>query len=1021
MPPHLRGILVGLLTFSGVVGVGCERDEQPQNETFYERRIAPTLTGSCLGSPSQSECHAAADDRGNALGNLNLESYDTLSLRRDLLINYGPYGYPALLLKVLPPYQVRITSWDDSEPKLITTDIAHGGKSIFDFTSQSLATLSQWIERGAAENNAAPQVQNYDLSPCSKDVGRDDLFDAGADPPTPDYAEFVDKVNPILNLSCAAGNCHGSPANSLYLTCGETNEQKRWNYFAAGDYVAFNTQDSEILRRGLDPSQGGTFHEGGTIFQRVDDPDYRRIESWAAAKGGPTNIPSDPGFSFFEDRVQPMLVKRGCMQLGCHSPTMFHDYRLRGGSGGHFGLPASRTNYELSLEQLALEGPNVNSSRLVRKNLLLDRGGIRHRGGALFGSAGDPAACDAQAAMDGPLDEQEPYCIISAWFDLEKANRMANAEPLSAIVYVRRPPSGNTDHPQDWADFRAGSEVVSVAASLASDGTITLGAETSLSTACGLDPATSEARRPAVSWDGTRVAFSARSAAGEPFRIYVVEAGACTVEATIDTAPVLDNGDGYSANGELVHNFDPTFTPDGRIVFVSTRGNIDNVDAFDYSGPQRTPADPSKLNTNLYVAEDGSVRQLTFLLNQELTPSMMRDGRVILVAEKRATDFYQLAGRRINLDGGDYHPLFGQRNTIGFNQFTDVVELSDKNLAAILSERGAAHGAGTLAIINRSIGVDQRSTNPEDYLQDPGALDWPNQDFYQHSILVTDARATGLLASTQGAYRNPSPLPDGRVLVSYAAGVTNLGNFSDAFDVVVVDPSSGARTSLISTGQDLVWPVAVYARPNQGVFSSRPDEANGNTRVFTDDRQDRSQITFLDLPLLASLLFQNTRSQRIIPGPGLVEIWENLPPEPGVKSYGDGGNFVDSDAYGQYYLRRRLLGTPQIYDDGSARVLVRGGTPLSLAVSVQLADDSSPTLHFQKEEMQFYPGEFARQSFKREFFNGLCGGCHGAVNGLESNVAANPDILTRASEVVARSRNPDDLRTPGDEMSPPFP
>ena len=98
----------------------------------------------------------------------------------------------------------------------------------------------------------------------------------------------------------------------------------------------------------------------------------------------------------------------------------------------------------------------------------------------------------------------------------------------------------------------------------------------------------------------------------------------------------------------------------------------------------------------------------------------MSDGRVIFTAEKRAPDFYQLAGRRINLDGGDYHPLFGQRSTIGYNQFTDVVELTDKNLAAIFSERGAAHGAGALVIVNRSIGVDQlQRRRPRTTLQDP--------------------------------------------------------------------------------------------------------------------------------------------------------------------------------------------------------------------------------------------------------------------------------------------------------------
>jgi hypothetical protein len=66
-------------------------------------------------------------------------------------------------------------------------------------------------------------------------------------------------------------------------------------------------------------------------------------------------------------------------------------------------------------------------------------------------------------------------------------------------------------------------------------------------------------------------------------------------------------------------------------------------------------------------------------------------------------------------------------------------------------------------------------------------------------------------------------------------------------------------------------------------------------------------------------------------------------------------------------------------------------------MQVQLDGDSEPTLHHQREAMQFYPGEIARQSFKRRLFNGMCGSCHGSVSGLENDVATNPDILTRAS------------------------
>ena len=1002
--------------------LGCTRDEKPERSTFYERQIATVLERSCAPSSSQSTCHGAADDRGNALGNLNLESYDTLNLRRDLLVNYGPYGVAGLLLKALPPFQLRLTSWDGSEPIFITTDIAHAGRSPIEFEAQSYATLTRWIEGGATENNAPPDAPAYEFAACSTAIGRDSLFDPSVEPDTPDFDQFKNEVNPVLRSTCAAGNCHGSPANSLYLTCGEGEEQIRWNYFAAGDYVSTNTQDSEILRRGLDPSQGGTYHEGGTIFTSLDDPDHQAIESWAELKGGPTNVPTNDGFFFFASRVQPMLVKRGCMMLGCHSPAMFHDYRLRGGSGGHFGLPATRTNYGLSLEQLALEGPTVNSSRLVRKNLLLERGGMLPRGGSLFASGGDPAACDATAAASGPLDEQDPYCVINAWFELEKAERMADGQALRAIAFVRQSSTSAPGIPQDFERFEPGGEAVSVAATLDASGAIVLGAETSLSAACGLDPASSQARRPAVAWDGARMAFSARTGADAPYRIYVVESdGSCAVEPSIDAAPTLDSGDAYSTHGELVHNFDPAFAPDGRIVFTSTRGNVMNVDRIGYSGPTRTPADPSRLNANLYVVEDERVRQLTFLLDQELTPSFMRDGRVIMVAEKRATDFYQLAGRRMNLDGGDYHPLFGQRSTIGFNQFTDVVELTDKNLAAIFSDRGAQRGAGTLAIVNRSIGVDQGSQDSADYLSDEDAMTWPNPEFYQKSISIFDRDATGKLAGTDGAYRHPSPLPDGRLLVGYAGGASDLGALDENFEIVVVDPATGNRSALISSDQDLAWPVAVYAKGNHGIFESRPDEANGNTRVYTDDEhRDRAQVTFLDLPLLASLLFQNTRSRRLIPEPGLVEVWENLPPEDGVHSYDDGGEFVDSDAFGQYYLRRRRLGVPQVHDDGSARILINGGSPITLAVTTELATDMSPRLHFQREAMQFYPGEYAHQSFRREFFNGLCGGCHGSVSGLESNIAINPDILTRASDVVAQERNATDLREGGQVQGPPF-
>ncbi len=56
-----------------------------------------------------------------------------------------------------------------------------------------------------------------------------------------------------------------------------------------------------------------------------------------------------PEFQFFEHDVQPLLAKKGCMMVQCHSAAMFHDYRLRGGSGASFSYSATKKNYDLSV------------------------------------------------------------------------------------------------------------------------------------------------------------------------------------------------------------------------------------------------------------------------------------------------------------------------------------------------------------------------------------------------------------------------------------------------------------------------------------------------------------------------------------------------------------------------------------------------------------------------------------------------------------------------------------------------
>src|SRR3954469_1970940 len=96
-------LLTLVLSFSGSA---CQRDDDSVRTNYYDRKIGPVVVQSCAASPTKSGCHVAADDHGDALGNLNVTSYASLTKRKDLFLRYGPYGLPALLLKVAPSYPI---------------------------------------------------------------------------------------------------------------------------------------------------------------------------------------------------------------------------------------------------------------------------------------------------------------------------------------------------------------------------------------------------------------------------------------------------------------------------------------------------------------------------------------------------------------------------------------------------------------------------------------------------------------------------------------------------------------------------------------------------------------------------------------------------------------------------------------------------------------------------------------------------------------------------------------------------
>ncbi len=996
-----------------VLGVlaGCQPVDDPTS-SYFDERIAPIVTNGCARSPSGSGCHLARPD-GTALGNLDVTSYDALARRGDVLTPYGPYATSLFLLKSGDPIQISVETFDpDNRFIQITTDIRHNNGRTIEAGSRGYGLIKQWTDAGHTRTGVPNEVLTENRGECVVGAGTHEFYEPGFGARFPAaFQRFRDEVMPILRDSCAGSSCHGSTIADLYLACGNDDAELDWNFWVSTQHLTTPASTSGFLRRPLSTLRGGVFHEGGNIFSSAEDPDYRVLFRWAdqLVTDNPEAIapPSDisEGLRYFANRVQPTLVRKGCMFLNCHSLPMFHDMRLQGGSQGHFSRVGTYRNYEVSRLMLALDASDPNESRLIAKNLyppelVPDDRGLFHRGGPLFedfssGGVLNGATPDDCAGFDadaGDLNEVPAYCILIRWHEIERAEAIAageifpDSETVRSVFWVSRPTG--LGEPRDFDTYRAGADLVLAPASVdATTGDLSLGAEVSVLGGCGLDPATADIRGTALSWDGGRFAFGARSSASEPLRLYWMNSDGTSCERVPGVASAAD-----TENGILTHDFDPTFVADGRLVFASSRGNLD-PEILGVGGPTRTPA-AMQPNANLYILDpaSGEIRQLTYLLNQEMMPAMMTDGRLIMTTEKREPDFHQLAGRRLNLDGAEYHPLFAQRDSVGYQSATEIAELLDRNFILVGGPLDAADGAGQIVVVNRSIGTDQST---------PRA---PDDNYYI---------ASQRFPTPTGAWRSPAPLPTGRVLVSCDRGATDLTSGGYAFQLCELDVDSGAVRDIGGVaGRANVEAVPVFARAPRHVFDSRIDEANGNTSIEPDEID--AVIEVMDFPVLASLLFTNTREGRQIdPDIGGIDVYAEYPPPVGVSTFGEVSDMVVSDDFGMVFVDRRVLGNVRLNADGSAHFRYRGGLPIVLGATgwdgapIAFADGAPFSGDvIQREQMQFAPGERSHQSFPRQLFNGMCGGCHGSISNRELDVVVDIDVLTAASQLMTVGTDP---------------
>ena len=859
------------------------------------------------------------------------------------------------------------------------SEIFHAGGGILSRNSEAFVELQQWLRDGATEDGVAPDSeQSAGSGPCALPL-RPDVEPFLAQATGPAFDSYLSNVEPIIQAKCAFGSCHGSSQSDFYVTCGDTLEQQQHNFIVARSFVADPTDRSELLLRPLAATSGGVNHSGGAIWSSASDNEFSELRDWAAEAGPLTLDDESAEFRYFADHVMPAMLRRGCAMPQCHSPQGFNDFRLRAGSRGFFSPLALRRNYETTLtEFVSLDSPDPNESRIIKKNITRERGGIEHRAGitlldALGGdNGGNPDVCPA-----GEEEQPSSYCTLVEWIRRERAAAVADGRvtPLAdgdaaEIVYVDRP--ADADRAIDFATYRGGARLMRVPMTVGVRGVLTPAGdpvEIDL-TPCGIT-GDADVRGPEVSWDATEIAFAARVGEGDGLNVYryALDGSSCTQ---------LTTDGGTSADGVPVHNFDPYFVPPdpednpaGAIVFASTRAGA--AGRANVSPRYKLPA------SNIWrMGLDGSgLEQMTVLSGAELNPAIMQNGQITMTTEKATPTFYQLAGRRINWDLTDYHPLLAQRETIGFSQATDIREAHDRDFLIILSNADARFQAGALVAFNRSIG-------PFDFEREgePG---------YLSSVEFVDplARDAGRGPST-GAYRHPYPAPDGSVLVSYTGGsvdVRDAGAPVD-FDLVLFDPITGTRTLVAGGAGFQVDGVVVHGRSQRKVFLNVPELVFGGTHVDEAVAANEAWAHFPDFPMLATLLTDNHRGGRgldaLAEGDTIAIYSSDLPP---AGATDDGSTFQSLS----------LLGTKGLAEDGSAFIRAPAGVPVIL----ELRRGDQPLLTMT-EEHQFGPGELTSLGVSRDFFDGVCGGCHGSIEGPELDVVVDPDALTGASVSVSR-------------------
>jgi len=349
---------------------------------------------------------------------------------------------------------------------------------------------------------------------------------------------------------------------------------------------------------------------------------------------------------------------------------------------------------------------------------------------------------------------------------------------------------------------------------------------------------------PDVSFDGKSILFAGRKGAGDPWCVWEM-----TAQGT--GARKITCGE-RGARSPVYQSTIYTITAKSVEPWVQV--------AFVGENPGERNEAGVAPNTSLWSCKtDGTaLRRLTYNLSNDVDPAVLPDGRMVYAGWLRSSASGGAEGRvpllGVNLDGTDYQTYTGDQ---GLRVKQMPVATANGLVVFVEADAIAADGSGRLASVD------------------------------QVRPLHTYRSLSG---ESDGFYRAPSALPDGRVLVAWRP--TRDGRFG----IHRVDPSTGAREKVF---EDAAWN-SVAAK----VVAPRPVPDARSSVVRDDDKEGKLYTVDVGIQAAGQELPRGAaRTLRVV---------EGVPASAGSPA------------------SRRLLGEAPIAEDGSYQVQVPANTPVQL-------------------------------------------------------------------------------------------